>query len=163
MKILLFFMLICVSQAIAQKPDSISLTRLKSSFKTELANYSEKIKLQTQPDSIRMLCSEVRQKTGVLLNEMTRTYGISKNPYLDYSEDRAVASSMKDVSPELAGVYEINALLKFLDEPKQPHLYKQFVNLNKLANKTGKIKSTKKLLIQSKKLAQSCQALSDRF
>lgn len=166
MKVVLFFMIICISPTFAQKPDSLSLARLKvdlSSFKPELANYSEKLKLQSRPDSIRVLCSELRYKTGVLLNEMTKAYGMRVNPYLDYVVDRAVASTMKDVSPELAGVYETNALLKFLDEPKQPHLYKQLIDLNKLADKTAKIKNAKKLLEQSKKLVQSCQALHYRL
>jgi len=166
MKIFLLFTLISIGSVAAQKLDSLSIARLNvelSSFKSDLSDYSEKFRLQNQPDSIKQLCGELTHKTGVLLNDVAKTYGMMDNPYLEYAEDMAMASAMKDVSPELTSLYQTNALLKFLDEPKRPQFYKQLASLNKLADKTRKTKNAKKLLLQSKKLADSCQALYDRF
>jgi sulfite reductase alpha subunit-like flavoprotein len=144
MKVAVFLVLISVTSAFPQKPDSLMLIKLQKElcpFKPQLRQYSERLVLLSGEDSIKTLSAELKQKTGILLNSVTRLYGRDQNPYPDYSQDMAMASAMKDISPELAGVYEPNALLKLLDEHK-PRFYKQLSSLHKSAGKVIKTKKT---------------------
>jgi hypothetical protein len=144
MKVMVFLILINLTSAFSQKPDSLVLIKLQKelgSFKPQLRQYSERLVLLSGEDSIKTLSAELKQKTGTLLNSVTRLYGRNQNPYLDYSQEMAMASAMKDISPELAGVYEPNALLKLLDEHK-PRFYKQLSSLHKSAGKVIKTKKT---------------------